>query len=118
MKGLSFSGYHGLLPGERDKPQPFIIDLVLYIDLLEAGQRDDIAFSVDYSLIYQEVRQVVEGNPYNLIEALAEEISCRLLGLFPRIAALKTTVSKPQAPIEGKFDNVAVEIYRSRGPRE
>ena len=114
MRGLGFSGRHGLFPAERDKPQPFIIDLDLYLDLKKAGLTDDIADTVDYALVYQEVRQLVEGESYHLIEALAGRISQELLGNFPLLVAVRVTVYKPEAPIEGEFDQVAVKIYRQR----
>ncbi|MGI6434069.1 MAG: dihydroneopterin aldolase [Syntrophomonadaceae bacterium] len=114
MRGLSFSGRHGLLPDERDKPQPFKVDLVLYLDLKTAGLRDDIACTVDYSLVYQEVQRLVEEESYSLIETLAEQISRRVLVCFPLLAALEITVYKPEAPIKGEFDHMAVQIYRSR----
>jgi dihydroneopterin aldolase len=114
MKGLSFFGRHGLLPGEKDKPQLFKLDLVLFHDLKTAGRQDDIAATVDYGKVFHEVRQIVEETSYNLIEALAEEVSCRVLLGFPLLSAIETTVYKPQAPIEGEFDYVAVQIYRCR----
>lgn len=114
MQGLSFFGRHGLLPGEKDKLQPFKIDLVLYLDLKKAGRQDDIACTIDYGLVYQEVQHIVEEESYNLIEALAEQISRRVLVRFPLLAALETTVYKPEAPIKGEFDHIAVQIYRSR----
>lgn len=114
MRGLSFSGRHGLLPGEKDKPQPFIIDLVLYLDLRTAGQRDDIKYTIDYGEVFRKVQRLVEERSYNLIETLAEEISRDLLERYRRLAALQVTVYKPEAPIKGKFDQVAVQVYRLR----
>lgn len=114
MQGLSFFGRHGLLPGEKNKLQPFKIDLVLFLDLEKAGHRDDITCTIDYGLVYQEVQHIVEEESYNLIETLAEQISRQVLVRFPLLAALETTVYKPEAPIKGEFDHMAVQIYRSR----
>ena len=114
LKGLNFWGCHGLLAEEKDKPQPFIVDVVLFHDQKTAARTDDIEATVDYSRVFHEVRQVVEQSSFNLIETLAEEISLRILKRFPLLTAVETTVYKPQAPIEGEFDYVAVQIYRCR----
>ena len=114
LKGLSFWGCHGLFPEEKDKPQPFKVDLVLFHDLKTAARSDDINATVDYGRVFQEVGQIVEQSSFNLIETLAEEISCRILQVFPLLSAVETTVYKPQAPIKGEFDYMAVQILRCR----
>ena len=88
--------------GGKDKPQPFKVDVVLFMTK-NSGRTDDIEATVDYSRVFHEVRQVVEQSSFNLIETLAEEISLRILKRFPLLTAVETTVYKPQAPIEGSL---------------
>jgi len=38
---MQFYGYHGVMPAEQELGQPFIIDLEMFCDLQEAGERDD-----------------------------------------------------------------------------
>lgn len=111
---MSFSGRHGILPGEKDRPQPFVVDLNLILDLEQAGRKDSLEDSVDYGQVFLKVKHIVENESYNLIESVAEQISRRLLQDFYLLKAVETTVYKPQAPIEGDFDYMAVQICRSR----
>ncbi len=114
LKGLRFSGRHGILPGEKDRPQTFVVDLSLFLNLEMAGRKDSLEDTVDYGEVYLKVKHIVEKNSYNLIETVAEKISQQLLLDFPLIKMLETTVYKPQAPIEGEFDYMAVQIRRHR----
>lgn len=111
---MQFYGYHGLLPEERKLGQRFQVDLELYLDLQKSGMSDQMADSIDYSKVYEVVKQVVEGEAKNLIEAVAETIAQQLLKTFDLLEACLVRVIKPDPPIAGHYDSVAVEIYRER----
>lgn len=113
IKGMHFYGYHGCLPEEQRTGQPFHIDAVLYADLSNAGASDDLKDTIDYSEVYHTVKAVVEGRMYQLIERLAAVIAEEVLAGFP-VDAVCITVHKPQAPIGGSFDDVAVTVERRR----
>lgn len=112
LQGLTFRGFHGVLPEERALGQPFIIDLELCGDFLEAGREDNLELAVDYSRVYLTVKQIVEENCYRLIETLAQKIAEAVLAKFT-VHQVVVRVNKPHAPIAGNFSNVAVEIVRS-----
>lgn len=114
LKGLSFYGYHGLFPEENRLGQIFIVDLILFVSLKKAGKTDDMKDSIDYGMAFNIVKEIVEGEPKNLIEAVAETIAEELLIQFPTLQACQVEVSKPNPPIQGHYDAVAVEIYRER----
>ena len=63
LKGLEFMACHGVLPEEKSEPQPFLIDVQLYLDLRAAAASDDLARGVDYSRVYQSIEAVVQGSP-------------------------------------------------------
>lgn len=110
-RGLAFKGCHGVLSAEKTNPQPFRVDLEMYLDLRAAGQQDELSLTVDYAAVFEQVRKIVEEESYNLIEALAENIAASLLYRFP-LAGVKVTVYKPQAPVAGDFEYFAVIIER------
>jgi 7,8-dihydroneopterin aldolase/epimerase/oxygenase len=56
---------------------------------------------------------VVEGEPVQLIETLAERVAGACLA-YDRVDRVRVTVHKPEAPIEVPFRDVAVTIERSR----
>ncbi|SDN10144.1 dihydroneopterin aldolase [Sediminibacillus halophilus] len=114
LNKMEFYGYHGLFPEERKLGQRFYVDLTLEIDLKAAGQTDNMEESIDYGQIYQVTKAVVEGEAKQLIESVGEKIAEALLRKFPRLQACKVKVIKPDPPIPGHYDSVAIEIYRER----
>lgn len=114
VNNMQFYGFHGLFPEENKLGQRFHVDVTLFADLMQAGRTDDMNDSIDYGDIYEAVRAIAEGGAYNLLEALAEKIAAQLLSSESIIAACKVAVKKPDPPIPGHYDSVAVEIYRER----
>lgn len=109
---MSFYGYHGVFEAEAQLGQRFIIDLELQLDLARAGKSDNLQDTVNYAEIFEQVRQIVENERYQLIEAVASRIADRLLDQFP-IHEAKVKVTKPTPPINGHYDSVAVEMVRT-----
>ena len=115
LEGMRFYAYHGVNPEEQALGQRFLVDVVLAVDLRPAGLSDELANTVSYSAVYKVVRGIVEGEPRQLIEAVAEEIAAAILTDFPRVARLTVTVRKPEAPMKGSMlDAAGVRITRSR----
>ena len=117
LKGMSFYGYHGVLPEERKLGQRFVVDVEIEADVRAAGRRDDITKTVRYDRVYQVVKSVVEGRPYKLIESVAEKTAEGVLKM-PGVAAVLVRVKKPQPPIKGAtMEWAGVEVYRTRGKK-
>ncbi|MDX8047706.1 dihydroneopterin aldolase [Gracilibacillus sp. S3-1-1] len=114
LNQMSFYGFHGVFPEEKKLGQRFLVDLILETDLQKAGKSDDLHHSIDYGLVYQVTKQVVEGYSKNLVEAVAEEIAQSLLVRFDLLQACTVKVVKPDPPIPGHYQSVAVEIYREK----
>lgn len=114
LDGLSFYGYHGALEEENELGQKFIIDLELKCNLKEAGENDDLSQSVNYAQVYQVVSNICQNEEYKLLEALAENIAQEIVQEFTLVDSILVRVKKPEAPIKGILDYVAVEIERSR----
>ncbi len=114
LMGMEFYGHHGCLPAERAQGQRFIVDVVLTLPLQQAGRTDDLAATVNYAAVFQDVRAIVEGEPVNLLETVAERIAARLLARYAPVQTVTVTVHKPGAPIAGTFRDAAVEITRQR----
>ncbi len=115
LEGMRFYAYHGVNPEERALGQRFVVDVVLAVGLRRPGQSDDLADTVSYSAVYKVVRGIVEGEPRNLIEAVAEEIAAAILMGFRQVARVTVTVRKPEVPMKGSLlDAAGVRITRSR----
>jgi dihydroneopterin aldolase len=119
LEGMRFYGYHGVHPEERRLGQRFVVDVALSVSLQAAGKRDALDQTVSYSVAYAETRRVVEGEPLQLIEAVAEQIAAAMLALDTRVRRVRVRVAKPEAPIQGSvLDTVAVSISRYRDPED
>ena len=114
LESVRFYGYHGGNGEERTLGQPFEVDLEAEMDLQPAGRSDDRDDTVSYAHLYRIVRDVMEGEPKNLLEALAEEMATRALEAYP-ILGIKIRVKKTRPPIKGAvLSGAAVEIHRTR----
>jgi dihydroneopterin aldolase len=115
LEGMRFYGYHGANPEERVLGQRFTVDVALAVDLRAAGESDDLTQTVSYSAVYKLVRQVMEGEPRALLEAVAETLAAEILAAFPRVDRVTVTVRKPEAPLRGAMlDAAGVRITRWR----
>lgn len=110
MEGMAFFGRHGVFPAERELGARFTVDVVLEGDLAPAGTSDRLDQTIDYEKAYNLVREVVEGEPCHLLEAVAERIAARLLDL-PRVTRATVRVHK-RPPLPGEFRSFGVEISR------
>ena len=114
LEGMQFYGYHGGSPEERSMGQPFEVDLETELDLSVAGKSDNREDTVSYTHLYRVVKEVMEDEPKNLLETLAEEITHRALAAFP-IQTVRVRVKKTRPPIKGALlSAAAVEVYRAR----
>ncbi len=112
VTGLDVFARHGVYEQEKEKGQHFLIDLTLCLDLKEAGERDDLARTVDYGKVCTFVSEYASSVRYDLLETLAEELSRALLLRWEELLEVTVTVHKPEAPITVPFRDVAVTLTR------
>lgn len=114
LRGLRVRGNHGVFEHEKRDGQDFLVDLVLWTDFTAAAASDDLADTVDYGSLALLARDVVAGEPCDLIETVASRIADGILDLATEAHAVEVTLHKPQAPIPAEFADVAVVARRSR----
>lgn len=78
----------GVLPSERETPQPLEIEIGLGLDLDAAGDMDDLGNTVDYAAVCDEMTFLAKAGHFRLLETLG-------------LAALRHLLSPP-APGEGR----------------
>jgi 7,8-dihydroneopterin aldolase/epimerase/oxygenase len=83
------------------------------MDTRPAARSDDLQDTVDYGTLVAAVKKVVENDPVDLIETLAQRIADVCLS-DGRVQWTEVTVHKPDAPIQATFTDVALTITRSR----
>lgn len=112
IENLEVYAYHGVLPEENEKGQPFYLNAVLYTDTRKAGKSDDLADSTHYGLVCEEMAGAMTQQTFHLIERAAEYVAKRVLCKFPLVREIELEVRKPEAPIALPFGSVSVKIKR------
>jgi len=131
LRGLRALGIHGVLPEERERPQPFEVDVDLEVELLNAGRSDDLADTVDYGTVAEAVVAAVAGPHLDLLEALAERIAAAawraagkeyletgsaelrvLPSRPPRVTGVTVAVRKLRPPVGVDMSSAGVRIHR------
>nr|WP_240979531.1 dihydroneopterin aldolase [Streptomyces sp. HNM0574] len=113
MHGLRARGHHGVFEHEREEGQTFVVDVDMGVDTRPAAEGDDLARTVHYGIVAEEIVSVVSGEPVDLIETLAQRIADTCLA-HAAVAEVEVVVHKPEAPITVPFDDVTITIKRSR----
>ena len=113
LSGIRASGRHGARPGEKDEAQPFVIDLDLVVEV-GADRIDDTA---DYRAVIERVRAIVEGESFDLIEAMAGRIAAEVLGV-DHVVRATAVVHKPGAASRLEIDGVAAAATVGEDPPE
>ena len=114
VRGIAATGHHGVFEFEKREGQTFVVDVVLGVDTREAAATDDLAQTVNYAEIAADVVALIQGEPVDLIETLAQQVadSCLARDL---VQAVEVTVHKPEAPVGVPFGDVTVTITRVAG---
>lgn len=114
IRGLRVYAYHGVKASEKEKGQPFELDVMLEADLHKPGRTDDLNDTVNYSKVARRIAAVMQAEKNDLIERAAERTAQAVLTEFPAVQAVTVRLKKPRAPIAADFEYVAVEITRTR----
>ena len=113
LKGIRALGIIGVLPEERERAQPFEIDLVIESDLRAASMSDDLLDTVDYGLATERAVAVITDESPQLLERVAHRIADELLELS-RVDAVEVTVRKLRPPVPYEMAHSAVSVRRTR----
>lgn len=113
LRGMTFYAYHGVFASEQELGQRFEVDVEMRLNLRPAGAGDDLGATIDYTRVYQVVREKVLGQKFKLLERLAETIANAVLADFP-VEQVIVRVRKPHVSLGGLLDTVEIEITRDQ----
>ena len=108
LEGLSLFGHHGATAMERKVGTRLGVDVLVDVDTTRAESTDRLADTVSYDVIEAEVRRIVEGASYRLLETLASRVAGSLAA-HPRVRSCTVRLTKQNLawPTGGK---VTVEV--------
>ena len=104
-------GIIGINDWEREKPQDILINIIIFTDLSEAGQTDNITYSVNYRTIAKKAQEKAETAKRLTVEALAADIA-EICLQEKGVVKVRVKVEKPNAVRFAR--SVGVEIERSK----
>jgi dihydroneopterin aldolase len=113
LRGLEFFGRHGCLEAERVLGQKFVVDVEVAVNLSRAGNSDSLADTLDYVRVFEIAREEIEGEPRNLLEAVATRIAQRVLE-DERAQSIRVRIAKPHVALPATLRFLGVEIVRTR----
>ena len=111
LTGIRCEGRHGVNPGEKDAPQPFVVDL----DLDVRVDGDAIGGTADYRAIAGRVRDVVAERSFDLLESIAAAVADAVREL-PHVVRATAVVHKPNAARSVGVDGIAAAATSGDGP--
>lgn len=114
IEGASFEAHVGVSEQERARQQEIVVDMQVFLDVRDAGSRDDLAATVSYVDIHEVAKRTISAKPYILVEAIAEDVASNVLQSFQTIKGLLIRVAKPAAMSNRGVRSTAVEITRMR----
>lgn len=113
LKNMMFYGFHGVHEYEREQGQRFYVDVEIVADLRQACTNDQVQDTIDYTMIYAQVKEVMENHRFHLLEAATAHIAEHILATT-QASEVTVAVRKPAVPLPGQLDYVQVESTRSK----
>lgn len=110
LKSMEFYAYHGAQKEEKILGQRFLVDIEYEIDNPE---KDELEYTVDYTEIYNETKNIIENFNFKLLETLTNEIALKIFE-DKRIKSVVVRVVKTSPPIKGILENVSAEVFLKR----
>ena len=105
LRGMRFHVCVGILPHEREFPQPLEIDVTVW--KAPGGE------VVDYRVLYDLARRVTGSGELDFLERIGERIAEDVLREQP-VRRVRVAVRKPHVPLPGPLDHAEVVVVRTR----
>lgn len=106
LAGMRFHVCVGVLPHERELPQPLEVDLAV-------RWQPTGAEVLDYRDLYAAASDIVATGPLLYLEAVAEALALRALGM-QGVSWCRVVVRKPQVMLAGPLLHAQVAVERTR----
>jgi len=113
LHNMTFYGFHGVSPAEKETGRRFEVDLELYLNLDRAAQSDKLKDTVNYTEVYNSVQELVMQNRFSLLETIGVRLAEKILAKF-NVEEVVVRVRKKIPPIPGNLDDIEVEVRRKR----
>jgi dihydroneopterin aldolase len=117
VRGLRVVAVHGVLDEERARPQPFELDVDVWLDASAAAASDRLADTLDYGALVLSLAEETRTRSFALLEALADHLAATVLAADDRALGAAVTVRKLRPPVPEDVASVGVRVERRRPER-
>lgn len=107
LREMAFHVRVGILPHERELPQPLSIDVTVTL----AGDDPPL---LDYRELHALVARVVQGGPLDYLESIGDAIARAALAR-PEVSDVRVALRKPHVALPGPLACAEVVVERDRG---
>jgi dihydroneopterin aldolase len=112
IRAIRLEASLGILPWERQVRQPVEVDVDAEVDTSALLGSGDLTQGVDFSVVIESVRGVVQAGHIDLVEVMADRIASAVLRDTPA-RRVRVQVRKYSA-CAGAAAHVGVEVWRDR----
>lgn len=113
IRDLQFYCILGTLPFERENEQPVILNVSLWLDFTQAARNEDLAHSVDYAQLAEDLQKFIRLSCFQLEETLVVETAKFILENHPKVQAAEVSIRKPEAIPNCAGAESSIKISRS-----
>jgi dihydroneopterin aldolase / 2-amino-4-hydroxy-6-hydroxymethyldihydropteridine diphosphokinase len=113
IRGLRVVGIVGALSEERERAQPFEVDVDILTDTSRAGTTDHLEDTLNYATPVTMIEGVIRQERHVLLERVAARIAEEIL-VDPKVLGVEVVVRKLHPPIPADMTSTAVRINRNR----
>ncbi len=113
IRGLELLLHCGVLDEEQHRRQPFRLDIDLHLDLRPAGSSDDLAKTINYGELVDDLVATLPGERFQLLERLAARVAELSLD-HDLVDAVTVRARKLRPPVAAHLDSTGVRIHRTR----
>ncbi|MDQ3646555.1 MAG: dihydroneopterin aldolase [Actinomycetota bacterium] len=111
IRDLRVEARVGVTDEERARHQAVLLQIEITADLRDAGRSDDLADTVDYAAVIEDVAKLVAASETRLLERLAELVAERI-GRIARVQGVAVEITKVSVPVPQDVKDVSVRIER------
>mgnify|MGYP001567427926 CR=1 FL=1 len=114
IRGISISASVGVTQKELRVKQKIIIDIEIAKDISKAAETDNLQHTINYVDVTNDIKSLVSGKEYKLIETLTEDVAQTVLAKYnPEAVTVK--VHKPEiASMKLGIRDLGIRITRKR----
>lgn len=109
IENMEFYAYHGHFEEEQKIGTWFSIDLSMEVDTNKAELSDELEDTVDYSAVYQVVKEQMMI-PSKLLEHVGRRVLNTIKECFPDVIDARLKIRKMNPPLGGKMDFVSLDL--------